>query len=148
MAGSDTAVIQRCRFPKNSTKYIYQMNICFIHSCIKQPILRSTALTTIHDRATKCRNHISPISYDGTCLHRIWGFTWCRHQMRTLSELLVLCVGNSPVTGELPSQWPVTQLFDIFFDLRLNKPLSKTIVRLEFWKSGIYQSVISWGTLL
>ena len=35
------------------------------------------------------------------------------------------CAGNSPVTGEFPSQRPVTQSFDVFFDLRLNKRLSK-----------------------
>ena len=41
------------------------------------------------------------------------------------SALLALCVGNSPVTGEFPSQRPVTRSFDVFFDLRLNKRLSK-----------------------
>ena len=45
--------------------------------------------------------------------------------METFSALLVLCEGNSPVTGEFPAQRPVTQGFDIFFDLRLNKRLSK-----------------------
>ena len=35
-----------------------------------------------------------------------------------------LC-GNSPVTGEFPSQRPVTRSFDVFWDLRLNKRLSK-----------------------
>ena len=35
-----------------------------------------------------------------------------------------LC-GNSPVTGEFPSQRPVTLSFDVFFYLRLNKRLSK-----------------------
>ena len=39
--------------------------------------------------------------------------------------LLALCAGNSPVTGEFPSQRPVTRNFDVFFDLRLNKRLSK-----------------------
>ena len=29
------------------------------------------------------------------------------------------------VTGELPSQMPVTRSFDVFFDLRLNIRLSK-----------------------
>ena len=43
----------------------------------------------------------------------------------TFSELLALCAGNSPVTGEFPSQRPVTRSFDVFFDLRLNKRLSK-----------------------
>ena len=35
-----------------------------------------------------------------------------------------LC-GNSPVTGEFPTQKPVTWSFGVFFDLRLNKRLSK-----------------------
>ena len=43
--------------------------------------------------------------------------TWWRHQMETFSALLM--------TGESPSQWQVTRSFDIFFDLRLNKRLSK-----------------------
>ena len=33
--------------------------------------------------------------------------------------------GSSPVTGEFPSQRPVSRSFDVFFDLRLNKRLSK-----------------------
>ena len=33
--------------------------------------------------------------------------------------------GNSPVTGKFPSHRPVTRSFDVFFDLRLNKRLSK-----------------------
>ena len=40
-------------------------------------------------------------------------------------HLLALCAGNSPYTGEFPSQRPVTRSFDVFFDLRLNKQLSK-----------------------
>ena len=51
--------------------------------------------------------------------------SWWRHQMETFSALLALCAGNSPVTGEFPSQRPVTQSFDACFDLRLNKRLSK-----------------------
>ena len=39
--------------------------------------------------------------------------------------LLALCVGNSPVTDEFPSQKPVMQSLNIFFDLRLHKRLSK-----------------------
>ena len=51
--------------------------------------------------------------------------SWWRHQMETFSALLAICAGNSPVTGELPAQRPVTRSFDVFFDLRLNKRLSK-----------------------
>ena len=50
---------------------------------------------------------------------------WWRHQMETFSALLTICAGNSPVPGELPAQRPVTRSFDVFFDLRLNKRLSK-----------------------
>ena len=45
--------------------------------------------------------------------------------METFSALLASCAGNSPVTGEFPAQRPVTRTFDVFFDLRLNKRLSK-----------------------
>ena len=51
--------------------------------------------------------------------------SWRRHQMETFSALLGICAGNSPVHGEHPAQRPVTRSFDIFFDLRLNKRLSK-----------------------
>ena len=51
--------------------------------------------------------------------------TWWRHQMETFSALLTLCAGNSPVTGEFPAQRPMTRSFNVFFDLRLNKRLSK-----------------------
>ena len=51
--------------------------------------------------------------------------TWWRHQMETFSALLTICAGNSPVPGEFPAQRPMTRRFDVFFDLRLNKWLSK-----------------------
>ena len=60
------------------------------------------------------------------------GQPWWRHQMETFSALLALCAGNSPVTGEFPSQRPVTRSFDVFFDLRLNKRLSKQSRRWWF----------------
>ena len=41
------------------------------------------------------------------------------------SALLAMCAGNTPVTGEFPTQRPATRSFDVFFDLRLNKRLSK-----------------------
>ena len=65
----------------------------------------------------------------------IW---WCRPQsalahimtssngnMETFSASLAVCAGNSPVTGEFPAQRQVTRSFDVFFDLGLNKRLSK-----------------------
>ena len=52
--------------------------------------------------------------------------------METFSALLVLCAGNSSVTGEFPTQRPVTRNFDVFFDLRRNKQLSKQSRRRWF----------------
>ena len=49
--------------------------------------------------------------------------SWWRHQ--TFSALLAFCARNSPVNGEFPAQRPVTRSFDVFFDLRLHKWLSK-----------------------
>ena len=64
---------------------------------------------------------------------------WCRPGDKPLSEpvmvslLMQICVTqpqwvkwiNSPVTSEFPAQRPVTRSFDVFFDLPLNKRLSK-----------------------
>ena len=68
---------------------------------------------------TSCRDR--NVGNNGQFIHHPW---W-RHQMETFSALLAICAGNSPVTGEFPSQRPVTQSFDVFFDLRLNKQFSK-----------------------
>ena len=51
--------------------------------------------------------------------------TWWRHQLETFSTLLAICAENSPVSGEFSAQRPVTRSFDVLFDMRLNKRLSK-----------------------
>ena len=53
----------------------------------------------------------------------VYTYTWWRHQMEIFSASLAICAGNSPVTGEFPSQRPMTRSFDVFFDRRLNKRL-------------------------
>ena len=59
------------------------------------------------------------------CHYHLFHATWWRHQMETFSSLLVLCEGNSSVTGGFPSQRQVTRSLDVYFDLRLNKRLRK-----------------------
>ena len=56
---------------------------------------------------------------------RLGKLAWWRHQMEKKSALLALCAGNSSITNEFPVQRPVTRSFDVFFDLSLNKRLSK-----------------------
>ena len=58
--------------------------------------------------------------------------TWWRQQMETFSALLAFCAGIFPTTGEFPAQMAVTQNFDVFFDLRLKKRLSKQSRRRWF----------------
>ena len=51
--------------------------------------------------------------------------SWWRHEMETFSALLAICAENSPVPCEFTAERPVTRSFDVLFDLRLNKRLSK-----------------------
>ena len=53
------------------------------------------------------------------------GLSWRRHQMETFSLLLAICEGNSPVSGEFPTQRSGTRSFDVFFDVGLNIRLRK-----------------------
>ena len=69
-------------------------------------------------------NHVMQLTYRIIPMQST-KFAWWRHQMETFFALLAICVGNSPVTGEFPAQRSVTQSFDVFFDLPLNKRLSK-----------------------
>ena len=89
-----------------------------------------------HDAHNDAKSENTPPNSSRTLRHGAYFFQssiratfhhspWWRHQMETFSALLVLCAGNSPVTGEFPAQRPVTRSFDVFFDLRLNKRLSK-----------------------
>ena len=78
-----------------------------------------------------------------TRYRRLWchiklASSWWHHQMETFSALLAICAGNSPVPGEFPAQRPVTRSFDVFFDLRLNKRLSK-----QSW--GWWFETLSWS---
>ena len=83
-------------------------------------------------------------SGDGTC-------SWSRHQMETHSALLALWAGNSPAIGLFSSQKPMTRSFEFFFDLRLNKRLSKRSRRRwclkpsrSFWRQRDATEVRQW----
>ena len=68
---------------------------------------------------------------------------WWRHQMETFSALLALCVGNSLVNSEFPTQKPVRRSFDVFFDLHLNKRLSKQL--WGWWFENPSRSLCHWN---
>ena len=58
--------------------------------------------------------------------------------METFSTSLALCEGNPPVTSEFPSQRPVMQNLDVFFDQRLNKRFSEN----TWYASDFYTIVL------
>ena len=81
---------------------------------------------------------VAHLSLCGRCktVPQKWKNFWClvttnqgiwhacrRHQMEAFSALLALCAGNSPVTGEFPSQQAEKRSLDAFFDLRLTNGL-------------------------
>ena len=89
------------------------MNPCFVVLCF------SLVQT---DSSIHPKNYVSGSRFVVFCFRLV---PWWRHQMETFSALLAICAGNSPVTGEFPTQRPVMRSFDVFFDLRLNKLLNK-----------------------
>ena len=98
--------------------------------CLQSPDMSSdlkkmpTRLRSFYVVTVKNLSNV-PITF---CMIASWpvklGWKTC-HQMETFSALLSLCVGKPPVTGEFPSKMSVTLSFDVFFDQRLNKSLSK-----------------------
>ena len=89
----------------------------------KGPVMQEAFLC--HDNFMMCRTVPAPLLTTTGSFAFHFGPIWWRHQMETFSALLVICAGNSPVSGEFPAQRPVTQSFYVFFDLRLIKRLSK-----------------------
>ena len=102
---------------------IYVMQMAFIYRYCRWDIRQFDTRTT----AANSWNSFL-ISVYASSIHVLklcWRNSWWRHQMETFSALLAICAGNSPVPGEFLAQRPVTRSFDVFFDLRLNKRLSK-----------------------
>ena len=87
---------------------------------------------TIHIYSNIIIVHNHPAEQFSIPISRVQYHSWWRHQMDTFSALLAFCVGNSPATGEFPSQRPVTWNVNVFFDLRLNRRLSKQSRRWWF----------------
>ena len=56
---------------------------------------------------------------------QIRNMTWWRHQIKTFFRVIGPLCGEFTGPVEFPAQRSVTRSFDVFFDLRLNKRLSK-----------------------
>ena len=89
------------------------------------------SLNVLHSSQLRCMQYCQQFASNIYSIkHTPQDTTWWRHQMETFSALLSLCVGNSPFTSEFSTQRPMMQNFDVLFDLRLNKQLSK---QLWYW---------------
>ena len=74
---------------------------------------------------------------------RLWKFFTCLLAKKNTHKVHwdvflkpFFCEGNPPVTGEFPLQRTVARSFEVFFDLRLNKRLSKQSRRRWFETSS------------
>ena len=97
----------------------------------------------IYMNANRTSNQILIVIMASHRMMRPYASLWMywRHQMETFSALLALCARNSPVTGEFPSQRPVSWSFNVFFDLGLNKRLSKQSRLLVIWDHRAHYDV-------
>ena len=103
-------------------------------STIHLSVNRVKNVTLATTAQSQCRYSIRSIFDDDviTCKHfaRYWPFVRGIH--RSPVKLLALCEGNPSVTGEFPSQRPMTRSFDLFSDLHLNKQLGEQSRRRWF----------------
>ena len=105
--------------------YMYNIYIyIYIYICIYRGMVCFSLYIYVYDYNIHLLYYVYPgcISRDEP---RFVQDTWWRHPMEIFSALRAICAGNSSVPGEFPAQRPVTRSFDVFFDLRLNKQLSK-----------------------
>ena len=73
------------------------------------------------------RSNFCPNPHNGHPISRPWYgvFSLWRHQMENIFRVTGPLCGEFTGPGEFPTQRPVTRSFDVFFDLCLNKRLSK-----------------------
>ena len=92
---------------------------------------------------TPCSGRVNVFRYHSTYYIPLTTFSFYEHNMMTSSNGNIFRVtgplcGEFTGPGEFPTQRPVTRSFDVFFDLRLNKRLSK-----HSW--GWWFETLSWS---
>ena len=97
--------------------YLFYFVVYMLISLYEIKALNKQGVTGYPSHSTVCENQFWKYWYK--LVYNKYNdkkLAWWRHQMETFSTLLVLCVGNSPVTGVFPTQRPVTRGFDAFFN--------------------------------
>ena len=105
--------------------YIYtSMHTCMLFQCIEKYLVHA---------------YWYILKNQDTYMSQIyWSLNICNHfcdklnlklnhdDARTWTHITTLCEGNPPVSGTFPSQGPLMQSFDIFFDVSLRKQMAKS----------------------
>ena len=117
--------------------YLYRYNLCgdrchmaMPHSIRTQPQGKSHYIKKFFIVPRKLLSLFEDTTTGWHCM--TGSIAWWRHQMESFTGLLVLCEEKSPVAGGFCSLRSVTRSFGVFFDLPLNKWLSKHSKRRWF----------------
>ena len=102
--------------------YLYLNQFTSLYLCLSACDLANCLICT-GTTCNTCENKF--YKQNGACQGEVWAACGWHCRPLTSITLLAVCAGNSPVTGEFPTQRPVTRSFDVFFDLRLNERLRK-----------------------
>ena len=122
--GRSSALQSRDLFHQVFNRNSVSMEIVFCYNSIAEAHV-TAEFCTWHDNTRITRNRMKNDLLEWKKFYLMW-ITVARFMMTSsFSALLAICAGNSPVPGEFPAQRPVTRNFDVFFDLCLNKRLSK-----------------------
>ena len=116
------------RLPLNESPHGMAAILCHLSNVSRQPSLNIQMIYTMETCIEFCGvtfrfyplDDIYPPSswiFDWRLAIPFFQCPWWRHQMETFSALLALCAANT--------QMPVMRSFDVFFDLRPNKRVSK-----------------------
>ena len=111
-------------------RYCAHYDVTVMRAILQYSPITIHTMRRIQDNRSNCviSNTLTAIQIDGNKGDNgTWNDKriWWRHQMEIFSALMVLCAGNSPVTGEYPhkGQWRGASMFSLI--CALNKRLSK-----------------------
>ena len=130
-ANSQTTCVtsyEKCWSRNNTLEHNIRLRLSLMNSYLSNFKLQASGYKIRVNHCQSCFGNISKaiiwhyvaVIYNIWCtkisssrlLHEFW---WWSHQMETFSLLLALCAGNSLMTCEFPSQWPVIQMFSLIF---------------------------------
>ena len=136
--GVPSVIIWLTRWNRNKIADILHMTVSNTLACVKTFVLLFQFHWSLFLRILTIRQHqLNQVHYRGRFsininIHHWYPEILVRHMSIYLYIIMTPSNGNvfrvtghSPVTSEFPAQRPVTRSFDVFFDLCLNKRLSK-----------------------